>query len=275
MGLDLAEDCGDDYVPKDYKELYLGFGAFVAKLLSKKNRVKTNAQQEDLISHTWCELLRVKILEKYNASSVFPRTLTGEQAAKFCGVTFDRWKVMIWRGAKGDMRKKTKGDTTRTCRQGVPRPIRGGWSSRKAVYLSTEVIALYDSGAFRPGGKMVEERIVPSARTRFRAYLGISVGNIFKNFLRTKSRKEKDLYLDPMEDGTPWEATLTDAFQPSPETNLEVMRIVEEVEIFESGDRDKISNHLVEKGCTMAEVRRRVDIFNSVLGRHKEEEGES
>lgn len=333
----------EDFVPKDYEELVRVYGEFVPKLVQKYNRVLANF--EDLLQHTWTQLVAVKLIEKYHASvGGQPKQLTGEQAAAYLQMTWNQFKVSIWRGCKGDVRdpvdsvspiikkavferdkgicsehgpdhfddepfdtvafaeglailkeedpkdyaqrrrkmleshgislnerifwvaEKVPGDgrgidryktvcvfclarkrmaenskpTVRTTNDYTPKPVNGGWASKKALYDVIDIekfkIAREQRSRCKKHGGIVFQ--MPVTRSRFKLYLARSVHNIYANWCRTRARKYKELYLAPTEEGQAWESFLEDTGSGNQEAKL---ILAEQV----SGDVDR----LVEKAA--------------------------
>ena len=258
----------DEYVPRDAKDLFSMFSEDIVRHLQKRNRVRV--QHEDLVQHTWTKLLEVRILEKYQASAVLPRTMTGAEAAAFLGMAFPSFKVLIWRGVRGDMRKKRLGSNDRTKSEWAPQPLKGGWASKKAVYATSDLQRLRTEREKERRCKQVVPVVVPEGKVRFRAYLMQTVDNIFKNWCRWQSRKWlKDVVVDPHEDGTPWEVTQRDNYHCDPEQAVALKEVLDQIEVFEQDGRSAVlsmrGNRRVVSG-----LNEKANVYRSFVGRDQE-----
>ncbi len=104
----------------------------------------------------------------------------------------------------------------------TPRPVKGGWASKKAVFDLVDVERFKMFRETLP--RIVRHREIrfemPKTRCLFQMYLAKAVHNHYINWCRTRSRKYKELYLAPQEDGSSWESTLKDSISASPETKV-------------------------------------------------------
>jgi len=93
----------DTFVPSTYTEMVLVYKTYVTKLVQKYNRVISNF--EDLLQHTWQKLVEANLIEKYNKSmGNQTRHLLGGQVALYLKMTWNQFKVFMWRAHKGDKR---------------------------------------------------------------------------------------------------------------------------------------------------------------------------
>jgi len=195
---------GDTFqVPRDEQELYIRYASFVARLLRKYNVIPSDF--DDIQGDIWVRLVSaggVGVLKKFKQSAC-QATFTGAEAAAYLGVPFPTFKVAIWRGVRNNKGRKTVGM--------MPKPLSGGFGAKSAVYSYEDIEALDASNYFR---KHPEPRVAAKlgdvTKGQFEAYLTLSVRRHFANWLRTKSRKDRDMYLAPFEDGTSWESHVAD-----------------------------------------------------------------
>jgi hypothetical protein len=84
-------------IPRDNKELYKNYAPFVAAALRKHNKVGRNF--EEMYAHVWARLVEKDILNLFmsSVSEKMPKQLTAMQACKYAGVTFQQWRVKMWR----------------------------------------------------------------------------------------------------------------------------------------------------------------------------------
>jgi len=98
-----ASDILDDYVPKSNDDLYHMYGSFVARLVTRYNRVSSN--YEDLLQHVWYKLVEVDIIAKYHrAGGSLPKKLTALQSCAFLQITWIQFKKILHRHRVGDNR---------------------------------------------------------------------------------------------------------------------------------------------------------------------------
>lgn len=358
-------------VPLDNTEMVRLYGSYVAKLVGKYNRVLSNS--EDLLQHTWAQLLHVDVLSKYQKSTGSQaRQLTGEESAKYLQMTWGQFKVMVWRGFRGDQRPEVpgtvkarvferdfgictdpshevpfdavsfrnelvkqkeekpagykevrrqlrsrfnispktmtfwdvekisseKGDDAyrtvclfclarkraakghqikRSTSSMILQPIKGTWASMKSLYDVIDVekfkILRELSSHTKVHGEI--EFQMPQTRSRFKLYLAKAVHNIYANWCRTRSRKYKELYFAPTEEGQAWESFLEDGRCNDPEAkmivteevNNNVDRVIEKLSRkVKSGElcREDIVSRLRE-GHTIAEILRDMNLPRAAL----------
>jgi DNA-directed RNA polymerase specialized sigma24 family protein len=185
-------------VPKDNRELYSRYRDFVNKLVRRYDSV--GRHQEDLEQAVWLRLLEADIINKFRESlgRGLPEFVNGEQAASLLGISFEQWRVSQWRARTG------------RC-QWAPTPVRGTGVEKRAVFRRADVEAVaHHFKRRRPGGEAPAPTTVltPVSKGRFESYLTVAVHNAYKNFCRTVSRKDRDLYLPPGEDGDSWESNV-------------------------------------------------------------------
>jgi len=96
-------DVPDDYVPRTNDDLYRTYASFVARLVTRYNRVTSN--YEDLLQHVWYKLIEVDVIGKYNASGgSLPKKLTALQACSHLQITWIQFKKILHRHRVGDNR---------------------------------------------------------------------------------------------------------------------------------------------------------------------------
>lgn len=349
-------DVPDNYVPMNDSDLVRKYESFVARLVARYNRVDSN--YKDLLQHVWLQIIERRVLQKYNDSTGrMPKQLTALQACSVLQVTWGQWKMILWRGFKGDDRVADKyrvpaelgrkiltrdhgichrcnrdmeglratlleaklqnkkvwlatreklaklgvpvtkkvfwvaervGSTPRrgnpiasyrtTClfcfqkehpevqpvRQKstwAPTPIKGTWGSKAAVYSTEDIEKLKAMRANCPKAKKHEE--IPSVQVQtkslFKLYLARAVHNIYANWCRTKSRREKEMYPAPTEDGQAWETFLEDQVGPRPDVLVDLYRAVKRAS---KGD-EKVADQMVmllAEGKTFEDVVERLSL---------------
>jgi hypothetical protein len=67
--------------------------------------------------------------------------VTALEAAEHLGITFNRFKVAIWRGMGLDPKRRPNGAEAK--------PVVGGWSARSAKYRASEIKRMHEQFPFR------------------------------------------------------------------------------------------------------------------------------
>jgi len=192
-------------------------------------------------------MLEADILNKFEVSlGRTPLTLTGWEAAAHIGITWDQWRTSQWRMCIGKI-------------SWPPKPLTGKGCQKGALYRTSEVEAVAHHFK-RHMGIQALEHSQTCTRGRFESYLSVAVSNAFKNFCRTLKRKDQDMYLPPLEDGSAWETRLVDdGALPDVGASLH--------EVMESHSNPESLLELVEGGYTLTEavvrsgkVRRRTQV---------------
>lgn len=200
-------------LPRDNNELFRQYHKVVFNYIRNLNKVERNL--EDIAQEIWKKLLESRVLDKFVESSRrrLPPTMIANDAAAYLGVSWSQWQNAMWTGARQEgMRKKANGRLQKRNRVWMPAPMEGTIYSRKAVFLTEDIVALGNGNFFKkrkPESERVQPPGVLSAKG-FKSYLMRAVHNHFANWCRTKSRRHKEHTVAPMEDGTTWEAGLED-----------------------------------------------------------------
>lgn len=135
----------------------------------------------------------------------------------------------------------------------TPRPIQGGWASKKAIFDLVEIERFKMFRETLP--RIVRHKEIrfemPTTRCLFQMYLARSVHNIYSNWCRTRFRKYKELYQPPLEDGTAWESTLGDYTSGSQEAKVLLNEQVNEdfARILE-----KVQKRIAKDGITQEDI---------------------
>lgn len=97
----------DDYVPVDYSDLHRTYRSFVARLVTRYNRVTSN--YEDLHQHVWLKILESDLIAKYHLSgSSPPKKMTADQACEYLGIRWGAFKIAVCRGVYGREKSITR-----------------------------------------------------------------------------------------------------------------------------------------------------------------------
>lgn len=186
-------------IPRDYNELLRNFGPFIANEIRKRNTVVDNF--EDAYQEVLLKLFEAQIIEKFHdrVSGTVPETLTALEACRTLGITFGQWQPKMRAFHTG--RPSRAKDGTRTPAKWMPTPISGGYTSKTAVFATSDIIQIdsVEIGHEWRHRAPVEPPQQPTATPyQFLNYLGTACRNHFANFCRTRSRKWKDRGGDSM-----------------------------------------------------------------------------
>ncbi len=231
-----------------YKAFVDQYFPFVVHLIAKHNKVSRNARE--IVQEILIQLQEANAIEKFfaHASLSMPETITGEQAAKALGLSWDRFRVAQRRSSGRDAWRKSTAK--------LPRPISGTDNSKKSVYRTSEIMALStDMVYFRASlvGQSDISGIVPlPTKKHFQHYIARSVKNRFANFCRTEDRHNKERLHDAfpefrpaVDDPSSWESRLPDMDPCSQEGRAEIGLLVRQL------DRSPAGAHKQELFCLM------------------------
>lgn len=128
-----------------------------------------------------------------------------------------------------------------------------GYGSRKATYSREDLdkFKALRSESKRTKVKEVEEILPSQARSFFKLYLARAVHNIYANWCRTRSRRYKEIYLAPTEDGQAWESFLED---PRGGRQEDIVSLYHAVKLITSGEEDIRDVDLTSKDNQAKEV---------------------
>lgn len=221
-------------VPRDNKELYVRYATAVARLVRKYDVV--GRHYDDMLQAIWLRLLEADILGKYDTSlDRIPDVITGLQASQHLSVTPEQWRVAMWRTNVG-------------IHSWAPVPLTGNRVQKTAMFRRVEVEAVaHHFYKKHEDIKLVAFRQT-SSRGKFESYLTMAVKNTYKNFCRTLSRKDRDLYFPPDEQGNAWESKVA-CCGASPDDLAELHMLVGG-----AGDHAGDVVDLLDDGYSMAEV---------------------
>jgi hypothetical protein len=299
---DAMAACWPEAVPRDYNDMEKKYGAFVASLVTRYNKVGRNFR--DLHHHIWMKLLEADVIQKYMdlIETQVPKTMTAVQACAFLGINFNQWRTAMWAFHKQDpVYDKTGVEIGRRQGHWMPTPInlaefqaRGlkGYSAKTALFDFEDILKLASDekvlkngnvrGAFAKSGPIQLEG--PKAtKSHFQAYLARAIHNTFANWCRTTERRHKERPADmfsqfrpQVDDPTPWESRLEDTGAPCQETLAALheakarissslvrgMRDVPSCKPVEDHEGELFT--MLEEGYTLQEVVKRLDIPDRV-----------
>jgi len=220
-------------VPRDNKELYVRYSTNVARLVRKYDVVGRHF--DDMLQAVWLRLLEADILGKYDTSlDRPPPILTGRQAAQHLSITWSQWRVAMWRTEVG-------------IHSWAPVPLSGRRVQKGATFYRAEVEAV--AFHFKRHDEIEPEAFrQESSKGKFESYLTMAVKNTYRNFCRTLSRKDRDLYFPPDEQGNPWESKVA-CCGAAPDVQAELHMM-----IGGAGDQAGDAMDLLDDGYSMAEV---------------------
>lgn len=92
-------DVPDNHMPRDNVDLVKTYGAYVARLVMRHNRVTSNF--DDLLQHTWMKLIEVDVIGKHKSSmGHLPKHLSGAQASSFLRMPWFSFLKRVHRGVR-------------------------------------------------------------------------------------------------------------------------------------------------------------------------------
>jgi len=102
IGSSITVETREDYVPVDNKDLVREYGVYVARLVTRHNRVSSNF--DDLLQHVWMKLVENRVIEKHRKSiGHLPKQLTGAQAVAYLRMP---WLDFVRRVRRGVMKER-------------------------------------------------------------------------------------------------------------------------------------------------------------------------
>lgn len=250
-----------------YECLAEQYGAFIVSAVAKHNKVGRNSRE--IVQELHAQFNKSNLVEKFfqQARLSMADTITGEQAARVLGVSWDRFRV-AHRRANGrcKYRKATDGLSR------LPRPIEGSDQSKKALYRTAEIIAFSaDPTYFRKEtmGESDISSVVPKpTRKHFQHYLNRCIHHRFANYCRTEDRHNKERLHDafpefrpPVDDPSPWESRLVATGGASYEQRAELALFIRKIEESPAAPfKDDLFNLLVEGGCDIEQAIDRLEM---------------
>lgn len=171
-----------------------------------------------------------------------------------------------------DRRRKAQGIekvARRSSERFTPHPVKGGWASKKALYEMSDIERFKDirEGLSRRVPHYEIFLTLAERKTPFKMYLAKTVRNTYSNWCRTRSRRYKELYLAPMEDGSSWESFLEDSVSDSQEA-----KVIMNEQVNEDLDRviEKIGSALKKRDLTKEDLYARLRDGHSLTDLVKE-----
>lgn len=86
-----------DEIPRNYEELYKQYAGFVATAIRKHNKIGRNFEEQ--FAFIWKRLIEKDVIGLFlqSAAEKQPKHLTALQACSYAGVSFEQWRVKMWR----------------------------------------------------------------------------------------------------------------------------------------------------------------------------------
>jgi len=174
-GWDWPED-----VPRSYDDMVLDYGEYVAKAVTRYNKVDRNLR--DLLQEVWSKLIGSRLLEKFveGAARRLPASMTTDEACLFLGISFRQWSKAL------------------RSKPWLLEPLEGKRTSMAAIFDTREIIDLDHGTGISVWRVRPVTRMRPKITARgFKSYLTRAIHNHFANWCRTRSRKYKEQLLSP------------------------------------------------------------------------------
>jgi DNA-directed RNA polymerase specialized sigma24 family protein len=246
----------------DKREVYDQFirlyGALVVHLISRYNKVTANSRTRDIVQEIFLQLKQARAIERFLEQSnvVVPETITGEQAHKALGITWERFR-----------------DAIKTFVATVPRepwmvlPLKGKADSKHTTYNLAAVIRLGEMEYFEDAVMLDHNTIVPKSRRHFQNYLSKTVHNRFKNFCRGEERHNKERVWDTfqelrplVEDSLSWESRLPDKTPCNQEARAELSLLLREISKSPAAARAEEIFEFINEGYDIEEAVRKLEL---------------
>lgn len=180
--------------------------------------------------------------------------------------------------------KHQPASVVRTKSAWAPAPVEGTWASRKALFNREDIERLKmmretTRRCVKHDGVVEETPSFepPKSRSLFKLYLARTVHNIYANWCRTRSRRYKEMYLAPTEDGQAWESFLEDPNGSRQEDMVSLYHAVKQIaagqENFRNVDLTSKENEakevqilgLVADGYSLPEIVQKLSLPKAVL----------
>lgn len=167
-------------VPRNLDDLARHWQLFIVRELRRAGRVKFNA--EDVLSYVLVKLIEKDVVKKFHEGAreqSHPLTVTATEAAKMLGISLGDFLAFQVESEDSLVPVTEKGQPTE---DGV------GYTSPKALYLFTEVVALAASTTFPNQGVQEFPATREPSVAQWKSYLATSVRNHSANFMRSHVR---------------------------------------------------------------------------------------
>lgn len=174
-------------VPRDNVEMANHWQGFIVRELRRSGRIKFNA--EDVLQYVMLKLCEANIVAKFLAGAgeqSHPLTVTADEAAKMLGITLPAFL---------SFQVESSDSLDPMDSRGQPVPNGEGYTSPKALYRFTDVVALSASVAFPEQGVQVFPPPKEPSVAQWKAYLTTAVRNHSSNYTRTHKRRASREYL--------------------------------------------------------------------------------
>lgn len=240
-----------------------------------------------------CSRDTMKVIEALEILKVRePELHTEKRQALFTslGIPLNRQELwMITRKSSVGKASKALEDLQTTClfcvrrtrTDWAPKPLEGGWASKKAVYSREDVERYKTEREANTRSKVHTDlpEVAPLKTTKgpFKAYLARAVHNTYANWCRTRSRRYKEHYLAPMEDGQAWESFLEDPNACEQEALTELYHAVKlagsgeqymqdvDFEATDNQERERQVFKLLSEGYLLEDVMKKLNLSKDAL----------
>lgn len=250
-------------LPRNDEEFTSMYNEYVFDQVRRISKIKTKDELEEVTQQVWLNLIQSEVLAKFieTSKTKLPRTLTTTEVTGLLGITPRQWASAVAFSKKND-------DFW------IPLPVKGIHLTEDALYL-TEDIQTLDTSGFLENCRNAPRQHPEFSGRGFKSYLTTSIGNHFKNLLRTRSRRHKERGVDTnvvltasssgtyhraytSEEAVNWEENLVDGSDLDMESLLDLKAMLQrhDVNPLTEGGRsvlDHISQGLTVKGAVKYE----------------------
>jgi len=249
-----------------YDQFVKLYGGFVVHLVTRHNKVTSNARTREIIQEIFLQLKQANVIEKFFElvhTSEKMTHITGEQAAQALGISWEMFTYTIGLFESANPRQVW-----------MPVPTKGNSGSKEALYLTSEVIRLMEAEFFQ-NEEVDTSVLIPNPSKRyFQNYLSTTVHNRFKNFCRYEERHNKERVWDTFsefrsisDDPTSWENRLPDKTQCNQEAHAEIALLVRKIQSTPVADRTDEIMTLLGDGYDIDEAIQKLEGVNPIQRR--------
>lgn len=249
-------------VPRNPTELEAQWGHEVDKWAGKYNKVYAN--KEDILQEIRKTIHKpdfcLRYVQALERCPTLPDTMTTQEALNYLGIIYQAWHSRQYRFEKRKI-------------PWMPDPVNAsdgiGRHSLKALWKTDDIVKLVGDSVFRQSRPTALPRL-KSTNANFAGYLRRAVHHAVCNYIRTKSRREKERPFDHfwvfrnkvahMDEPTPFEELLVHEHHGNdPDVRAELMMAVSKIEAAVPDHKDVLMS-LLKDGHSLSEAINKLDV---------------
>ena len=261
-------------VPSTNEIFFKLYASFIAKVVKQYDRI--GRYTEDIFQDVCMHLVAANFLGVFNQSSQgkVPLLVTGAGAVAILGISRDQWITAQRRREELTKALALGQDFHPSAWAPCPVNVRADGSLnnglRKGDLFYTEEVLETKCHWHKFHQEPISFAIAEApTRAKFENYLRRAVRNYVKNYFRTLGRHDRDIYLEPKEDGSAWEAELEDGQREVQEEMVDLSRVCNKL-----GHQSKPLLKLLEKAnmkkegastCALQNALMRLNLSQGIL----------